>query len=242
MKKILIGIITLAFAFTGCKEKGSSETKTTGETKETVEVITEAKAICLYDKLSIRDKPTKKGKWLTSMSLGETVTYTGEEVLDSISKRTFCKVKLTDGKEGWTRADLIAINGKVAVMKDEAVVYKRPDLITKTDNKYSPMDIVAIMTVQDDWIKVKGKRAEGKYIEESWIKSSNTSSSSVDIATAKFAGLAIEKPSMTEKIKALQELVNNNDFSTSTFIPLLEEKIKLYQEKNVPIENVETIE
>ena len=58
----------------------------------------------------------------------------------------------------------------------------------------------------------------------------------MDIATAKFAGMAMTKPSMTEKIKALQELTNNSDYATSSFIPLLEEKIQEYQEKNVPID------
>ena len=142
---------------------GSSETKDVkvagNDTKQDVkEEIKEAKAICLYDNLSIRDKPSQKGKWLAAMSLGETITFTGEEVVDSISKRKYCKIKLTDGKEGWTRTDLIAVNGKVGTLKDEAVVYKRPDLLTKTDKKYSPMDIIAIIVTDGEWLQVKGKR------------------------------------------------------------------------------------
>lgn len=247
MKKVCIAIVSLTFFFTSCKETGSSETKDVkvagNDTKQDVkDEIKEAKAICLYDNLSIRDKPSQKGKWLASMSLGETITFTGEEVVDSISKRKYCKIKLTDGKEGWTRTDLIAVNGKVGTLKDEAVVYKRPDLLTKTDKKYSPMDIIAIIVTDGEWLQVKGKRATGKYIEEGWIKSSNISNSSVDIATAKFAGMAINKPSMTEKIKALQEVTNNSDLSTSSFIPLLEEKIKDYQDKNIAIEPEAAIE
>ncbi len=239
MKKLIITVITLAFVFTSCKDDKNSSDKKTVKVDETTIIEEEVKAghaVCLYDKLSIRDKPSKKGKWLTSMSLGEKVTYTGEEVLDSVSKRIFCKVKLTDGKEGWTRVDLMAVNGEVGAMKETATVYKRPDLLTKTENKFSPMDIVAIMTTQDDWVQVKGKRAEGKYIEESWIKSSNISNSAVDIATAKFASMALNKPSMTDRIKALEELVNNADLSTSSFIPSLKEKITEYQDKNKEIQ------
>ena len=239
MKKLIITIISLAFVFASCKDdKKSSDTKDLKSDEVVVakEEVKTGHAICLYDKLSIRDKPSKDGKWMTSMSLGEKVTFTGEEVLDSVSKRKYCKVTLTDGKEGWTRSDLMAINGEVGAMKEAATVYKRPDLLTKTENKFSPMDIVAIMATQDDWVQVKGKRAEGKYIEESWIKSSNISNASVDIATAKFATMAMNKPSMTERIKALEELVNNSDLATSSFIPSLKTKILEYQERNEEIQ------
>jgi len=238
MRKTLITIISASTLLLSCKGGGASEVKDADLKETVVEKVEEQSAICLIDNLSIRETPSKKGKWLAAMSLGEKVTYTGEEILDSVSKKQFCKVKLIDGKEGWTRASLMGINAEVGVMKDEVVVYKRPDLSTITEKKYSPMDIVAILDQKEEWIHVKGKRTEGEYIEEGWIKSSNISKTSADIAVARLAGIAMNKSSMTERINALQKITSNSDMSESSFIPLIEEKIALYQEKNQPL-NVE---
>ncbi|TYP97508.1 SH3 domain-containing protein [Tenacibaculum adriaticum] len=237
MKKILITIISISFLFTSCKQEGkTTKTKDDNQTiqslSDSTEEVEPSEAICLLDKLSVRETPNAKGKWITSMSLGEKVIFTGAETTDSISKKQYYKVKLVDGKEGWTRSSFLVVDGKVGVMLAEVSIYKRPDLLTKTENKYSPMDIIAVISTQDEWINVKGKRADGKYIEEGWIKSSNISENPVDIATAKFAITALSKESMTDRIEALQEIVNNSDLATSSFIGVLNEKIKDYKEKN----------
>jgi len=235
MKKIFIAIISVSSLFTACKETvkstGTDENKT-----EKVEVATTKSAICLLDKLSIRESPSAKGKWITSMSLGENVVFTGEEITDGKSKKLYYKVKLIDGKEGWTRATFLAVNGKVGAMLEAASVYKRPDLLTKTEKKYSVMDIIAVTETQGDWMKVKGKRAEGEYVEEGWIKSSNISNDEIDIATAKFASSAIIKSTMTERIKALQEVISNPDLSSSKFVNIIEDKIKDYESRNKEID------
>lgn len=243
MKKIFIAVISISLLVIGCKtENGTSkstsvETNNNSETEKTSSVDDgSGDAICLLDKLSVRETPSGKGKWITSMSLGEKVYFTGEKYIDSVSKKDYFKVKLIDGKEGWSRAPFLAVNGKVGVMVKNASVYKRPDLLTKTENEFSPMDIIAVIGNQDDWIQVKGKRATGKYIEEVWVKSNNISDKSVDIATAKYASIAMTKPTMTERIKALQEIVENSDFSESIFINLINEKIKDYESKNVPVD------
>lgn len=249
MKKIFIAVISISLLLTNCKGEGSkSETKindgvTSQESNKSGESNTanasadsSGDAICLLDKLSVREEPKAKAKWVTSMSLGEKVYYTGETHTDSVSKKEYSKVKLIDGKEGWARSPFLAINGKVGAMTKTANVYKRPDLLTKTDTKYSPMDIIAVIGTQDDWAHVKGKRAEGKYIEEVWVKSNNISNKSVDIATAKFASLAMGKGDMTERIKALEEIVSNSDFSDSSFMDIIKDKIRDYQSKNVPVD------
>lgn len=244
MKKIVIAIVALSTVLYSCEpEKKSSDTKTTENTsrEEKKEPVAEeatkgGDAICVIDKLSVRETPGAKTKWITSLSLGEKVYYTGESVMDSASKKEYYKVKLIDGKEGWSRATFLVVDGKVGAVVQEANVYKRPDLLTKTDKKYSPMDIIAVMSTQDDWVQVKGKRAEGKYVEEAWIKANNITENSIDIATAKYASLALTKETMTDRITALQEIVDNADFSSSSFMGLLKEKIKEYQAKNKAID------
>ncbi|SEB73075.1 hypothetical protein SAMN04489761_1592 [Tenacibaculum sp. MAR_2009_124] len=240
MKKLYIAIMSVAVLFTSCKENAKNETK-----KETTETISEAvkkedaksnDAICLLEKLSVRETPEAKGKWLTSMSLGEKIGLTGDETTDPKSKKVYVKVRLVDGKEGWTPVRFLAVDGKVGALLEDATVYKRPDLLTKTDKKYSAMDIIAVTLTQDDWVKVKGKRSEGEYIEEGWIKTSNISENSVDIATAKYAALAVKKETMTDRIKALKEIIENSDLSSSTFIEALKVKISDYESRNTPID------
>lgn len=252
MKKILIATFALCTLLTSCKgKKSSSENEQQGvETTENSGADTEkanlaGEAVCILDKLSVRETPGKKGKWVTSLSLGEQITFLGEKMEDPASKKEYSKIKLIDGKEGWTRSSFIVVNGKVGAMLENTTVYKRPDLLTKTDKQYSPMDIIAVMTTQGDWMQVKGKRRIGEYVEEAWIKSSNISNSPVDVATAKYAAMALSKETMTDKIKALQELVNNSDLSESKFISLIGEKIKDLQEKNSTkdiIEKAKTVE
>lgn len=239
IKKVLIAITLVSTICVGCKDNKNS--KNNGGTSTIEESISEKEeksvsAICLLDKLSIRESASAKGKWITSISLSEKVTLTGEETIDSVSKKEYYKVKLIDGKEGWTRSTFLAVNGKVGAMLEEAVVYKRPDLLTKTEKKYSIMDIIAVTETQGDWIKVKGKRFEGKYIEEGWVKTSNITNDQVDIATAKFAGIANTQPTMTERIKALKDVINNSDLSSSKFITVIENKIEDYESKNQPLD------
>lgn len=249
MKKVFIAVISISLFFASCKGDGNkTETKTNNEVtsqestnndeanKTNASDDSSGDAICLLDKLSVREQPKAKAKWVTSMSLGEKVYFTGEKHTDSVSNKEYCKVKLIDGKEGWARSPFLAINGKVGAMTKVANVYKRPDLLTKTETKYSPMDIIAVIGTQDDWAHVKGKRADGKYIEEVWVKSNNISDKPVDIATAKFASLAMAKGDMTDRIKALEEIVNNSDFSDSSFMDIIKDKIRDYQSKNVPVD------
>lgn len=238
MKKVTIAIMAASVMLLSCESKTKTTEGSSSEaTVQTAEKNAEEKgAICLLDKLSIRETAEPKGKWITSMSLGEQVKLTGEEQTNEATKKLYVKVQLTDGKEGWTPARFLAIDGKVGVMQEAASVYKRPDLLTKTEKKYSVMDIIAVTENQGDWVKVKGKRAEGQYIEEGWIKSANISNNAVDIAAAKFASMAMAKPTMTERIAALQELLKNSDLSSSSFISVIEAKIKDYESKNTPID------
>lgn len=173
----------------------------------------------------MRETPDQKGKWLTSLSIGESLLFLGETQTDATDdNREYMKVRLNDGKEGWTRGDFVVPEAQAAVFTQETFLYKRPDLLTKSENVFSLMDIVAVVETQDDWLKVKGKRTQGKWIEEGWIKASNLSVATVDIATAKFAKLALGKEEDKQKA-AIQEIVQNGDLKSSVFIAHLEEMI-----------------
>ncbi|MGB3467787.1 MAG: SH3 domain-containing protein, partial [Cyclobacteriaceae bacterium] len=126
--KNLILIVVLSTILWSCSDNKSSFEQTNEQSAATEKateavaetpVVEEQDAVCLYDNLSVRAAPADKSKWLTSISLGEVVTYTGEKAIDSVSNNTFLKVKLNGGEEGWTRADFVAIDGKVGTFTED---------------------------------------------------------------------------------------------------------------------------
>ena len=202
----------------------NSETNSEAEDQLTEVVIEKAPtmnaAVCIWDKVSVRESAGEKAKWITSLSIGESLTYMNVD--STIDKKTYSKVLLNDAKEGWTRKEFLVVDAKPAVVLGDIALYSRPDLLTKTDKKFSMMDIIASIESQDDWMNVKGKRSEGKWIEDGWVKAQHISFEAVDIATAKFAKQALSIEDQDKKIEAINEIINNPDLSSSKFIADLE--------------------
>ncbi len=228
MKFQLISTIAIAGIFFSCGGGGTTTaTEQPAESPETTEEVAEepaskvVDAVCIWDKVSVRETPHPKGKWLTSMSIGETVTYLGESMEDSVENKTYYKVRLADETEGWSRSEFVIPEGTVAVFLEDTEIYKRPDLLTKADKQYSQMDIVAVKSSQDDWREVVGKRKEGKWIEKGWVKNGSLSQDAIDVAVAKFGAQALANEDIEKKKEALQEILDNGDLASSQFIPIL---------------------
>ncbi|HEY4789156.1 MAG TPA: SH3 domain-containing protein, partial [Bacteroidales bacterium] len=180
-------------------------------------------AVCIWDKISLKESPSDKGKWLASLSLGEKCTYLDDSKEDNSGKKpvTYYKVKLQDNQEGWVQSDFVILKSKPATIIKEAEIYSRPDLLTKSNKTFSMMDIVAVKSEQGDFIEIVGKRKAGKWIESGWVKSSTVSYADVDIAVAKYGGKALEIPDRQKRNSALNEIINNQDFKSSVFINTL---------------------
>ncbi|MFY0601760.1 MAG: SH3 domain-containing protein [Cyclobacteriaceae bacterium] len=198
------------------KESSTIESSTIEEPKTTP-------AVCIWDQIAVRETPSSKGKYITSLSVGESLESLGVDSLDT--KRTYTKVKLGDGTIGWSIKDFVIANGQVATFLNDNSLFKRPDLLTKTENSFSQMDIVAITSDQEEWVEIIGKRKDGEWIESGWVKKSSLSLNSLDVAVAKFGRQALEMNELDEQIEALKELIENNDFSSSNFIPSLQENL-----------------
>ncbi len=223
MKNLTFLTLTIPLFILGCASGGGEET-TESTTSEPTPEVKEIASVCIWDKVSVRETPNEKGKWITSLSIGEKVTYTNISEVDSANDRTYLKIKLTDGTEGWSRDDFIIPESRPAVFVSNSDLYNRPDLLTKSDKQFSVMDIVAVEDKgEDGWAAVNGKRKEGKWIDNGWVKSENLSYNDVDLAAAKFVqqAMAVENPE--EKLKALQEVANNSDLAGSIFIANVEE-------------------
>ena len=225
-------VLTAAgIAFTSCNSSSSSApdaapTEEIATVEEQVPEVLTTPAVCVWDKVSVRATPEKKGKWVAALSLGESLTYLHEEKKDAADDdKSYLKVRLTGGQEGWTRKDFVIADAKAGVFVREVSLYQRPDLLTKTDKVCEPMDIVAITEDQGDWIKVRGKRSQAKWLEEGWVKADNLSERAIDIAVAKFGRKALALEDQEEKKAALQEIIDNSDLKQAAFLPTIQSKL-----------------
>ena len=219
---MLVAILFLA----ACSSNQESSQEQAPESEDQVESIAavQVPAVCIWDKISVRETPDAKGNYVTAISVGETLTYLGEDSTNG--DKTYAKVMLNDGKEGWALKSFIVNDAKSAVALTDVNLYSRPDLLTKTDKEFKMMDIVASVEVQDEWMKITGRRSGGKWIDEGWVKSENISFDAVDIASAKFAQEALAIEDENERIESLKELINNGDLSGSKFISELQLKLE----------------
>jgi hypothetical protein len=221
MKKTSVTLLILAvfIIVSGCKTKKSTgEENLSGESRK-------GDAVCIWDNLSLKESPDKDGKWLASISLGEKCIFLNSEKEDinGEKKTRYMKIRLKDGKEGWVQSDFIVVDGKPGVIIQDAVIYSRPDLLTKTSKSFSKMDIIGVKGTQNDFIEVTGKRKDGKWIETGWIKTSNISYSEIDIAVAKYAAKALSIEETGKRDAAVKEIVDNRDLQGSSFIADLKE-------------------
>jgi uncharacterized protein YgiM (DUF1202 family) len=228
MKKILtyFFVTSLFFACSNSNQKAKETEQVSTESQQIELEVPEVSAVCVWDEISVRSEPSSKAEWLTSINKGEKVTYLGNEAEDSGDKgRKYVKVRLTDGTEGWSLADFIIAEAEAATFISESVIYKRPDLLTKSDKTFSAMDIVAIKSTQDEWVEVTGQRSGGTWLESGWVKGAVLSSKEVDIAVAKFASGALKLKSDEEILSGLQEILDNSDLSGNSFESVLKDKI-----------------
>lgn len=166
--------------------------------------------VCIYKDVPVRELPSKDGKWVSKLNLGETLYFLGEVAVDSTdNNREYLKVELSDGKIAWAMSYGLIINAKIAAVKENVPVYERPDLVTLTKNEFTIMDILAIEEAKENWIKVVG---ENKKIK-GWIKQGVITENKEDVAVA---------------ILASKQLMNNGDFVL--------EKIEEFLE-NLPYKN-----
>jgi hypothetical protein len=176
--KILGYLLIPVLILVACKGKQSDTSVTEENTTQPI------KGVCISTGTPLREEPKKEGKWISSMMLGETLTYLGETVADSANpKQDYYKVELSDGKLAWARTYGILINAEPAAIISETPLYKRPDLVTKTDKSFKIVEFVAIIGEKDDWAEVVGaeKRKTG------WVKKESLSTNAEDVAVATLA-------------------------------------------------------
>jgi SH3-like domain-containing protein len=179
-------------------------------------------AICIVDGISVKEKPEIDSKWFSTLSLGETVYYSGEVQIDnSKSTQKFYKVELADGRMGWVKSYALLLNARNAAVIRETSVYSQPNSVNKTKLKFYPVEFVAVISEQGEWSEVTGieKRKTG------WVSSSNLSTNSNDIAVAVMANKAILNKEGQLIIEKLPDFLKLPEVQNSAFKEYLNNKL-----------------
>lgn len=219
-KSIPFIIAGILISFSTCKNKSKDGSKGDSDSTDVAVEEIENMAFCTWKEVSVRESPSSKGKWLTSVYLAEKFEYLEETAVDSSDKKlpSYYKIKLKDGKEGWIRSDFVALDSRPAAFIQNTPIYKRPDIMTKSDKEFSQMDIVAVIGEQDDWLEVRGKPREETWYRTGWVKSDNLTYDRDDIGVAVFALRAFDQKDENKKQEELEAILENPDFEQSIFI------------------------
>jgi hypothetical protein len=177
-------VILLAAA---CSQKATEETSDADSTvTSAAEPVAQPVTIVTWNEVSVRETPQEKGKYVTSIYLGEHITATGDTASEkSGSKRNhYHKITLSDGKTGWVRDEFIAIDVYPGVIMEESQIMKRPDAATIIGKKFLAGDLVSVKNRDGQFIEVTGRIAGDKWYSTGYVRSSSISYADIEIGYA----------------------------------------------------------
>ena len=209
--------------FFSCKEDGTNGDSNSGNSENTDGTDNkkpEMNVICIWNAVSLKKEANEKGKYITTMYLGEVGKTYGETITDSSTSKPkdYIKIKLADGTEGWIQKNLVAVDSKSYAVKTRTKLYQRPDILSSTKKEFDFMQFVIVTETQEDWMKVKGKKIEDTWFTEGWVKVDNLTDNEIDITVAALVERALGETDATKKLNALTEILDNPDFESSIFI------------------------
>lgn len=203
-----LGIVLFPL-ITGCNE--SSPEKPVQTPPKDPQIM----GVSVWDRISTRSEPRRASSSTTLLSLGESFLYMDSFAIDSSYNNTkFLKARLSDSTIVWVYGFASELNAKPAVITSEVPLYMRPDLLTITEKRMKAMEIAAVTEEWDNWIKVVGEKKE----KVGWIKKEYMSNNTIDLAFALLAKRKLEEPDQEQKIKNLEDLLENNPYPNTIFI------------------------
>ena len=236
--RVVSGILVLGLGLTimlnSCQGNSYSENtqlpeEVTAEV-DTNEIPLEKVAICVWNVAGLRQEPgnqdytkDKKKNYLEAIIYGEKVEMLGEEVEIESESRTYMKVRLQDGQEGWVHDYLFEKNGTLAVVIKETELYRRPDFMTLRDDKFDPGEILVTMERQGEWLHVSGREKRKK----GWIKvADNLSANTRDVKIALLYFKALQDKMADTRREKLEAILDEKSFSGSVLLDLVKEALK----------------
>ncbi len=217
-----IGMFCLTAACSSKVDQGTEASDAKSQPETPVEQAKqEIPAVCIWKEIGVRETPQEKGKYITSIYLGEKVTAMGDTASEVVGTRKYLyeRIRLIDGKEGWVRSDFVAVDAVPAAMLKEATIYKRPDIMTSSGKSFNQMDFVAVRngSSSGEWSEVIGKRMGDTWFTSGWVRSENLTTQPTDVAFSVFYVKAMELDDEDKRDEAIQQLLRNTDLSSSSF-------------------------
>ena len=170
--------------------------------------------VSLWGTGGIREDAGKSAKWVTRVSFAERVTYLGEEEEIESEDRTYVKIRLSDGKEGWMNKYLFAPDAEVKAFTKKSSVFNRPDFTTSTDKKFEIGEVVAVTQTKGEWIEVVGEQKKKK----GWVQDKgNLTGDEIDIAVALSLNKANAEGNPVKKKELVMDILDNTAFEESVF-------------------------
>jgi hypothetical protein len=212
-------ILVAALIACGSKEQNDQEETEGGDEAG----MTGKPAVCIWKEISVRETPEDKGKFKTTIYLGEKIAFLGDTATDStaVKKTKYIKIKLIDDTEGWVRQDFIAVDATPGAVLKEATLYKRPDMMTPSGKNFKQMEFVAIKSQQDGWSEIIGKRVGDTWFSSGWVKTENLTTQAADVGVSVFYSKAMEINDEQKRAEAIQKIIDNRDFSSSVFYDII---------------------
>jgi hypothetical protein len=198
--------------------------------KESVQAVSDDHQIIgvsIWDRISSRSEPRRASSSATLLSLGESFSYLDTFAIDSSYNNTkFLKARLSDSSIVWVYGFASVLNAKPAVITSDVPLYMRPDLLTITDKSIDAMEITAVIEEWDNWIKVVSEKKE----KVGWIKKDFITYNTIDLAFALIAKRKLEEEDPEKRIGNLEDLLKNNPYPSSIFVPELQERLDTEKE------------
>jgi len=193
-------------------------------------------AVCVYETVGLREEPgnhsrTKDGKnnYLVGVRYGEKVEVFVDSPTVEAGPRTYMKVRLLDGQEGWVHDYVFEKNGRLAVMTQATSLYRRPDPMTLRDEKLLAGEIVVVVddltnpSNGSEWLQVTGRNKEKK----GWMRRQNNHSySRADIQVALLYYKARLERDPERRLNRLIDINSTEPAESSVLTSLVEQEIK----------------
>lgn len=113
---------------------------------------------CVWNQVTLRSGPGKTAPYLNGVFFGEVVQKTGEEAYAREEKRTYIKVRTSEGTVGWVHEFLFMEGVGMAVITEPGRIYKRPRTVsTITDQSFLPGELVVLVSENNGWINLIGR-------------------------------------------------------------------------------------
>jgi hypothetical protein len=186
MKFNLILLALAGLVFSSCSQK-ATEAEATADGTVSADTL---KTFVNWPEVGIHETPAEKGKYLTSVYMGEQLTVMGDTATEKSGDRTYHyhKVQLSDGKQGWVRDEFIAINSSPAACIAATQIFKRPDIAAVTGKEFAMVDFVAAKPSEGNWIEVTGRITGEKWFTTGYVQKSSLTFDPVDVEFAALNG------------------------------------------------------